>query len=80
MEAASVEAGGCDPDGGPAIRVVRAGGDAAPPRERPPDVGAARETTSGLDFLGRDWHYSAHDDRLIADRLTPFIAGLPTGW
>ncbi|WP_443062530.1 GDSL-type esterase/lipase family protein [Streptomyces sp. NBC_00457] len=35
---------------------------------------------SGLDFLGCDWHYSARDDRLIADRLTPFIAGLPTGW
>ncbi|WTP27782.1 RICIN domain-containing protein [Streptomyces sp. NBC_00203] len=35
---------------------------------------------SGLDFLGCDWHYSAHDDRLIADRLTSFIAGLPTGW
>lgn len=34
---------------------------------------------SGLDFLGCDWHYSAHDDRLIADRLTPFLAGLPTG-
>lgn len=35
---------------------------------------------SGLDFLGCDWHYSAHDDRLIADRLTSYIAGLPTGW
>ncbi|GAA3808589.1 hypothetical protein GCM10022403_048380 [Streptomyces coacervatus] len=35
---------------------------------------------TGLDFLGCDWHYSAHDDRLIADRLTSFIAGLPTGW
>ncbi|MFD8385992.1 RICIN domain-containing protein [Streptomyces sp. NPDC059679] len=35
---------------------------------------------SGLDFLGCDWHYSAHDDRLIADRLTSFIAGLPMGW
>ncbi|MFG3409469.1 RICIN domain-containing protein [Streptomyces sp. NPDC048142] len=35
---------------------------------------------SGLDFSGCDWHYSAHDDRLIADRLTPFIAGLPLGW
>ncbi|MDF3144546.1 MULTISPECIES: GDSL-type esterase/lipase family protein [unclassified Streptomyces] len=35
---------------------------------------------SGLDFLGCDWHYSAQDDRLIADRLTSFIAGLPTGW
>lgn len=35
---------------------------------------------SGLDFLGCDWHYSARDDRLIADRLTSFIAGLPTGW
>ncbi|WP_079085770.1 RICIN domain-containing protein [Streptomyces dysideae] len=35
---------------------------------------------SGLDFLGCDWHYSARDDRLIADRLTPFISGLPAGW
>jgi len=35
---------------------------------------------SGLDFQGCHWHYSAHDDRLIADRLTSFIAGLPVGW
>ncbi|WP_079054008.1 RICIN domain-containing protein [Streptomyces graminilatus] len=35
---------------------------------------------SGLDFLGCDWHYSAHDDRLIADRLTQYIGGLPLGW
>ncbi|WP_107083859.1 RICIN domain-containing protein [Streptomyces viridochromogenes] len=35
---------------------------------------------SGLDFLGCDWHYSARDDRLIADRLTSFLDGLPTGW
>ncbi|MEU7663470.1 RICIN domain-containing protein [Streptomyces lincolnensis] len=35
---------------------------------------------SGLDFLGCDWHYSAHDDRVISDRLTSFITGLPTGW
>ncbi|MFI2433087.1 RICIN domain-containing protein [Streptomyces sp. NPDC018693] len=35
---------------------------------------------SGLDFLGCHWHYSARDDRLIADRLTSFIAGLPIGW
>ncbi|MFD3621276.1 RICIN domain-containing protein [Streptomyces sp. NPDC058676] len=35
---------------------------------------------SGLDFLGCDWHYSARDDRLIADRLTSFVAGLPTVW
>jgi lysophospholipase L1-like esterase len=35
---------------------------------------------SGLDFHGCDWHYSARDDRLIADRLGSFIAGLPTGW
>ena len=35
---------------------------------------------SGLDFLGCDWHYSAHDDRLIADRLTSYIAGLPLNW
>ncbi|MFE9017164.1 RICIN domain-containing protein [Streptomyces sp. NPDC007808] len=35
---------------------------------------------SGLDFLGCDWHYSAHDDRVISDRLVPFIAGLATDW
>ncbi|WP_409474729.1 RICIN domain-containing protein [Streptomyces sp. HC307] len=35
---------------------------------------------SGLDFQGCHWHYSAHDDQLIADRLTSFIAGLPMGW
>ncbi|MDX3118476.1 GDSL-type esterase/lipase family protein [Streptomyces sp. B21-097] len=35
---------------------------------------------SGLDFQGCHWHYSAHDDRLIADRLTSFIGGLPTAW
>ncbi|MFE2061090.1 RICIN domain-containing protein [Streptomyces sp. NPDC059467] len=35
---------------------------------------------TGLDFLGCDWHYSAHDDRLIADRLTSFISALPTDW
>ncbi|MEU3750839.1 MULTISPECIES: hypothetical protein [Streptomyces] len=35
---------------------------------------------SGPDFLGWDWHYSAHDDRLVAERLTSFVAGLPTGW
>ncbi|MEU6229291.1 SGNH/GDSL hydrolase family protein [Streptomyces sp. NPDC047042] len=35
---------------------------------------------SGLDYLGCDWHYSAHDDQLIADRLTSYLAGLPTRW
>lgn len=35
---------------------------------------------SGLDFSGCHWHYSAHDDRLIADRLTSFVAGLPLRW
>ncbi|WP_256096474.1 SGNH/GDSL hydrolase family protein [Streptomyces sp. LUP30] len=35
---------------------------------------------SGLDFLGCHWHYSAHDDRIIADRLTSFIGSLPTAW
>ncbi|GAA4935084.1 hypothetical protein GCM10023237_66760 [Streptomyces coeruleoprunus] len=36
--------------------------------------------TSGLDFLGCHWHYSAADDRLIAERLTSFIDGLPMDW
>jgi len=35
---------------------------------------------SGLDFSGCDWHYSTHDDQLIADRLTTFIGGLSLGW
>ncbi|MGC4949664.1 SGNH/GDSL hydrolase family protein [Streptomyces sp. DT224] len=35
---------------------------------------------SGLDFLGCDGHTSARDDRLIADRLVPFLRDLPTGW
>ncbi|MFG2430599.1 GDSL-type esterase/lipase family protein [Streptomyces sp. NPDC048590] len=33
---------------------------------------------AGLDFLGCDGHTSAQDDRLIADRLAPFLRGLPT--
>ena len=36
--------------------------------------------SSGLDFLGCAWHYSAHDDRVIADRLTAFITGLSVSW
>ncbi|MEU4761659.1 hypothetical protein AB0H12_00305 [Actinosynnema sp. NPDC023794] len=35
---------------------------------------------SGLDFLGCDEHTSAQDDRVIADRLAPFLSSLPTGW
>jgi hypothetical protein len=35
---------------------------------------------SGLDFLGCDWHYSARDDRLIAERLSAFIGSLALGW
>ncbi|MFI6122524.1 RICIN domain-containing protein [Streptomyces sp. NPDC051064] len=35
---------------------------------------------SGLDFLGCDRHTSAHDDRVIADRLAPFLSSLPTRW
>nr|WP_244363535.1 SGNH/GDSL hydrolase family protein [Streptomyces aquilus] len=56
-------------------QVVRARNDAGDSRVRYWSL-----DDSGLDFLGCDWHYSAHDDRLIADRLTPFIAALPTGW
>ncbi|PWI20757.1 acetylxylan esterase [Streptomyces sp. Act143] len=36
--------------------------------------------SSGLDFLGCDWHYSAHDDRVISDRLVSFLSGLPMRW
>ncbi|MFI1509475.1 GDSL-type esterase/lipase family protein [Streptomyces sp. NPDC020597] len=35
---------------------------------------------SGLDFAGCHWHYSAHDDRLVADRLASFVSGLPIAW
>ncbi|MFD5872903.1 SGNH/GDSL hydrolase family protein [Streptomyces sp. NPDC060322] len=34
---------------------------------------------SGLDFLGCDGHTSAHDDRVIADRLALFLRSL-AGW
>ncbi|GAP46547.1 RICIN domain-containing protein, partial [Streptomyces azureus] len=36
--------------------------------------------SSDLDFLGCHWHYSAHDDRVIPERLTSFVAGLPMSW
>ncbi|MFF5523214.1 hypothetical protein [Streptomyces coeruleorubidus] len=36
--------------------------------------------SSDLDFLGCHWHYSAHDDRVISERLTSFVAGLPMSW
>jgi len=35
---------------------------------------------SGLDYSGCDYHFSTHDDRLIADRLTAFLGSLPLGW
>ncbi|MET9391054.1 SGNH/GDSL hydrolase family protein [Streptomyces sp. NPDC006624] len=35
---------------------------------------------TGLDFTGCHWHYSARDHRLLADRLTAFLAGLPIRW
>ncbi|WP_426505539.1 SGNH/GDSL hydrolase family protein [Dactylosporangium sp. McL0621] len=35
---------------------------------------------SGLDSSGCDYHFSAHDDRLIADRLSTFIGGLGLAW
>ena len=36
--------------------------------------------TSGLDFTGCHWRYSARDHRLLADRLTAFLADLPIRW
>ncbi|CAM5355618.1 hypothetical protein [Streptomyces coeruleorubidus] len=33
-----------------------------------------------LDFLGCHWRYSAHDDRVVSERLTSFVAGLPMSW
>ncbi|MEU6916671.1 SGNH/GDSL hydrolase family protein [Streptomyces olindensis] len=36
--------------------------------------------TTGLDHTGCHWHYSAHDHRLLADRLTAFITDLPIRW
>ncbi|MFI7642865.1 SGNH/GDSL hydrolase family protein [Nonomuraea sp. NPDC049400] len=35
---------------------------------------------TGLDYGGCHWHPSAHDHRLIADRLGDFIATLPLRW
>ncbi|MFC7328605.1 SGNH/GDSL hydrolase family protein [Marinactinospora rubrisoli] len=35
---------------------------------------------SGLDYLGCDWHPSARDHELIADRLGRLIATLPLDW
>jgi len=36
--------------------------------------------TTGLDYLGCDWHYSTHDHQLVADRLNTFIGTLSLGW
>ncbi len=36
--------------------------------------------TTGLDHNGCHWHYSARDHRLLADRLTAFVADLPIRW
>jgi hypothetical protein len=36
--------------------------------------------SSDLDFLGCHWHYSARDDRVVSERLTPFVTGLPMSW
>ncbi|MEU1123420.1 SGNH/GDSL hydrolase family protein [Streptomyces sp. NPDC005899] len=36
--------------------------------------------TTDLDLLGCHWHYSARDDRIISDRLTSFVSGLPLRW
>ncbi|MER8224164.1 SGNH/GDSL hydrolase family protein [Streptomyces sp. NPDC094143] len=35
---------------------------------------------TGLDHGGCHWHYSARDHRLLADRLTSHLAGLPIRW
>ncbi len=35
---------------------------------------------SGLGFTGCDYHYSTHDDRVIAGRLSAFIGSLSLGW
>ena len=36
--------------------------------------------TTGLDYTGCHWHYSARDHRLLADRLTALVADLPIRW
>ncbi|GAA2425474.1 hypothetical protein [Streptomyces coeruleofuscus] len=36
--------------------------------------------SSNLDFVGCHWHYSAHDDPVISERLTSVVAGLPMSW
>ncbi|GHH29378.1 lipase [Lentzea cavernae] len=33
-----------------------------------------------LDRLGCDWHFSAHDHRLIAGKLSDYLAALPLRW
>ncbi|GAA3434898.1 SGNH/GDSL hydrolase family protein [Kutzneria kofuensis] len=35
---------------------------------------------AGLDLRGCDWHYSAHDDQLIATQLGTFLGTLPLTW
>ena len=35
---------------------------------------------AGLDFLGCDWHPSAHDHEIIAQRLQDYLAGLKLRW
>ncbi|MFI6370288.1 GDSL-type esterase/lipase family protein [Streptomyces sp. NPDC050546] len=35
---------------------------------------------TNLDHTGCHWHYSARDHRLLAERLTSFLAGLPIRW
>ena len=36
--------------------------------------------SGGLDLNGCHWHFSARDDRVIADRLSAFIGSLALGW
>jgi lysophospholipase L1-like esterase len=35
---------------------------------------------TGLDFLGCDWHYSARDHQVVADRFSTFVDSLALDW
>jgi lysophospholipase L1-like esterase len=36
--------------------------------------------STGLDFLGCDWHYSTRDHQIVADRFRTFVDGLGLSW
>ncbi|UUA05004.1 MULTISPECIES: SGNH/GDSL hydrolase family protein [Streptomyces] len=66
---------GAGPFAGHVEQVVRERADAGDRRVR-----SWRLDDTGLDLMGCHWHYSARDHRLLADRLTSFLADLPIRW